>query len=130
LVNPFKRLRSVVGKRSAKTPKETQEVSLYAELYKIWPEGAWTMQWHNTSFAIMDNLARTVILDSWSFEQRERFVASFGERSDWTTMPDPIPAGWLPSERALKALAAKNNWDLKPIHYIVGELTNLKHIRP
>jgi hypothetical protein len=131
MVNPLKRLRSFVGsKRSSKSPKETKEVSLYAELYKIWPDGAWTMKWHSMSFADGDHVARGVILDTWSFEQREKFVADFGERGNWATMPDPIPAGWLPSERAMKALAAKQNWDTKPIHYMVGELTNLKHIRP
>ncbi len=44
--------------------------------------------------------------------------------------PDPIRAGWLPSEKLYKIVAAHKGWDTGIVHYIVGQLTHLKHIKP
>ena len=81
----------------------------------------------------MDINIRSAILDTWA---REDFAAAEKRAGHelnpgmYGTYPPQLPKGWLPSEKAIKQLFAKKGWSVDIMHYVVGQLQHLKHLRP
>ncbi len=128
--NPIKSLSHGIKKKLNKKHHVHNLSADAKRLIEIWPDGTWNYQSPRADqVPNHDNNVRAVIHDSWA---RAEFYAAekdagqklnpgmFGEAG-------PIPAGWYPSGKALKNLPK-----IEPhfMHYIVGQLTHLGHIRP
>lgn len=128
--NPFKSLKRMFGKKSGGKTEEVDPTS-YPELYVIWPDGTWNKE-NSTHKAEMDNNVRGAILDTWArenFIKAEQLAGFELNPGMFGTYPPPIPNGWLPSEKIIKLVFAKKNWDVNIMHYMVGQLKHLKHLR-
>jgi hypothetical protein len=134
--NPVKSMAKGVGKLMGKQPKGRPDPSnsLYAELYNVWPDGtAASFDLHRADTATKDNLARGAMLDSWAYEEFKDACDRAGYELNpghFGTYPPPIPAGWSPSETALKGLFAKNRWNNDFMHFMVARLKHLGRLRP
>lgn len=133
--NPVKSMVKGVGNLLGRQPKGRPDPSLalYAELDKIWPDGASAnFSMHGADTATKDNLARGAMLDSWAYEQYADACARAGYELNpghFGTYPPPIPAGWSPSEKALKSLFAKKAWKTDFMHFMVGQLQHFGRLR-
>ncbi|MBV8971257.1 MAG: hypothetical protein JO290_03085 [Sphingomonadaceae bacterium] len=112
-------------------PHQRADTMLYAELDVIWPNGTWNMAQYPDRKA-MDNVARSVILDTAWFETLDQIAAVEGRpiNPGWISRPDEIKPGWKPSEAYIKSTFAMFDWDVAVMHYMVGQLTHLGNIRP
>ena len=129
MANPFKALKSLFKK---KRPRELP-LNLYAELDIIWPDGTWTIGKTARENVDCDNTARGVILDVWAMDDFITAEALAGYELNpgrFGSRPEPIPKGWRPSEKILKMFFAKYDGDVNMMHYMVGQLQHLKHLRP
>lgn len=132
--NPMKKMAKGIGNLFGRQPKGRPDVSLYAELEKIWPAGTGaSFGFHNLDTASKDHLAQCTLLDCWAYEEYKEACDRAGYELNpghFGTYPSPIPSGWSPSEKGLKALFAKKNWSTEFMHLMVGQLKHLGRLRP
>ncbi|GGF36425.1 hypothetical protein GCM10011611_48600 [Aliidongia dinghuensis] len=135
MFNPFKKIRTTVKKKFGKDDgsKSIEHSANYKRLCQIWPHGTWQKPIGGAKYAVMDLTVRGIIDEVWA---RQNFLSAQAE-ADHDLNPGmfgsytaPIPSNWYPSEKLLKTMFHKHSWDVNHLHYIVGELTNLKHINP
>lgn len=133
--NPMKKMAKGIGNLLGRQPKGRPDPAspMYAELYKIWPDGtAAGFDLGSASTWDKDNLARGVMLDSWAYEEYKDACDRAGYELNpghFGTYPPPIPAGWSPSEKALKGLFAKKAWRTDYMHFIIGQLQHMRRLR-
>ncbi|HEV2676771.1 MAG TPA: hypothetical protein VGV37_19755 [Aliidongia sp.] len=106
---------------------------MYPELVVVWPDGTWNIETSSRENATYDGIAREIILDSWAQENflKAEELAGYALNPGMVgTYPPQIPGGWKPSEKMIKLLFAKKNWEVSKMHYMIGQLDHLKKLRP
>ena len=128
--NPFKYIKTHFGKKPASQIDMRSEDTKKLEL--IWPYGTWQKAgWPPKDWRSMDVTVWSTIYDAWWLEYFGGDLKIFKTTNPaMLGQPDPIPADWLPSEKLYKIVAVHKGWDTGIVHYIIGQLTHLKHIRP
>ena len=132
--SPLKSFKRIFTKKSGEKT-EQPSYTTYPRLEILWPYGTWNFDpardaRHNND---MDINMQAAILDSWAREQYQAAVDRAGYELNpgmFGCYPPPIPDDWLPSEKGMKALFAKNKWRVDYMHYMVAQLQSLKHLRP
>src|SRR5262245_11060694 len=106
----------------------------YTEVEIVWPTGTWDLDLpKGASPEEMDHAVRCELLCVWAREEFGALEATLGRELNPGMMgayPPPIPGGWKPSKKVLKAYAKKNNWDPKYIRYVTTRLERLGKLRP
>jgi hypothetical protein len=136
--NPLKKLFGSSSSGSKSTPSQARntppvrgDVDLYAELYKVWPDGTWNMPGYSNRKQ-MDDVARSALLATAALEVYQSESASAGRMLNpgFYSRPDAIESGWKPSERIFKEVFAKRDWDVAVMHYMTAQLTNMRKMVP
>lgn len=135
--NIFKRVR-----KAAKSAFQAENP--HKELENVWPDGTWNFckdtgsdpdkfkGWKNSEQ--MDDLTRGTLYKLFLTELLQQQEKLFGMSLDpakfFGMSQPPVPAGWKPSEKALKAYAAKEGLHATYTHYVVARLKHIGALLP
>lgn len=131
--NPIKAFKQAFGRSRYDKAPPTPDIPDYSAVRTVWPNGTWQLS--NTppkDWPIMDNNIQGLLIEYAAWQQLSQVEKSSGRKLNpamygW---PDPLPANWKPSEKLLKVFWAKKNYNVNYLHYVVGEMTNLRTILP
>lgn len=125
--NPVKSLAKAVQKKLHFKHHVHEKTVDQKRLFAIWPDGTWSFRATPPDMIwTWDNTVRGLILKSWAREYHLDAEKHAGHEisEHWVPTP-PIPSDWYPSEAGLQHVLE----DVHTLHYVVGKLKNLGHLR-
>jgi hypothetical protein len=115
-------------------PKSSKHATAgwYNELKVVWPDGTWTLAYGSCTPAEMDQPVRDHLLLVWAREEFGAMTVAGGALSPnmMGVYVSPIPAGWKPSEKVLRAYWAEIKYELRTLQHVITQLKILGNLNP